>query len=55
VDYAWGTEPTLIFSVVSLAFYNREFSGNAAYRIGCSQITHIVPAPVRVILIFNHY
>jgi hypothetical protein len=32
-------EPTLIFSVVSHAFYYREFSSNAAYRIGCSQIT----------------
>ena len=32
-------EPTLIFSVLSLAFYYREFSSIAAYRIGCSQIT----------------
>ena len=33
------TEPTLIFSVLSLAFYDREFSSIDAYRIGCSQIT----------------
>ncbi|TKJ35992.1 MAG: hypothetical protein CEE38_13375 [Planctomycetes bacterium B3_Pla] len=38
MDYPGGTEPTLIFSVVSLAFYGREFSSYAAYRIGCSQI-----------------
>jgi len=40
------TEPTLIFSVMSYAFYKREFSNKAAYRKLGSHITLIVPAPV---------
>jgi hypothetical protein len=40
------TEPTLIFSVVSYAFYKREFSSKTAYRKSRSHITLIVPAPV---------
>jgi len=46
VDYPLGTEPTLIFSVMSYAFYKREFSSKAAYRKPGSHITLIVPAPV---------
>jgi hypothetical protein len=40
------TEPTLIFSVMSYAFYNREFSSVTAYRSFGSHIALIVPAPV---------
>ena len=40
------TEPTLIFSVMSYAFYKREFSSKTAYRNSGSHITLIVPAPV---------
>jgi len=40
------TEPTLIFSVMSYAFYKREFSSKTTYRNRGSHITLIVPAPV---------
>jgi len=43
-----GPAPTLIFSVMSYAFYKREFSSKAAYRNTESHITLIVPAPVSV-------
>jgi hypothetical protein len=45
------TEPTLIFSVMSYAFYKREFSSKTAYRKLGSHITLIVPAPVSANLI----
>jgi len=41
-----GPAPTLIFSVMSYAFYKREFSSKAAYRNTGSHITLIMPAPV---------
>jgi len=41
-----GPAPTLIFSVMSYAFYEREFNSKAAYRMGGSHVTLIVPAPV---------
>jgi hypothetical protein len=46
VDYPLWTEPTLIFSVMSYAFYKREFSSKTAYRKPGSHIALIVPAPV---------
>lgn len=46
-----GPAPTLIFSVMSYAFYKREFSIKAAYRKPGSHITLIVPAPVSANLI----
>jgi len=53
VDWAaiGGPEPTLIFSVMSFAFYNREFNSKAVYRKHGSHITLIVPAPVSANLI----
>jgi hypothetical protein len=46
------TEPTLIFSVMSYAFYKREFSSRATYRNRRSHIALIVPAPLSANLNF---
>jgi hypothetical protein len=47
MDYPLWTELTLIFSVMSDAFYKREFSSKTAYRKSGSHITLSLP-PITV-------
>ena len=50
-----GPELTVIFSVMSFAFYNREFHSKAMYRNFGSHVTRIVPARGSTSFIYNFY